>query len=491
MSTARLEQMTERVRATCPTRRMGKVRQSLGVLVEATGPRASVGDLCVIDGRSGPIPAEVVGFRDGRILLMSLVTTHGLPPGAAVVSTGGPLTALVGDGLLGRVVDGLGEPMDGKGPLCGVVRHPIEASSPRPLARRRIATPLVTGIRAIDGLITVGRGQRIGIFSGSGVGKSVLLGSIARHARSHVNVIALVGERGREVREFIERDLDGSIARSVVVAATSDQPPLVRIKAALLATTIAEFFRAQGRDVLFMMDSLTRVATAQREIGLAAGEPPTTRGYPPSVFTLLPRLLERSGNDANGSITGLFAVLVESDDMAEPVADAARAVLDGHIVLSRRLAVAHHYPAVDVLESVSRVMNDVVSRDHLRAASRVRELMAAYRESQDAIQLGAYVRGSHSLVDEAIDAWPAITTFLRQDREKGCSLEETLDALGRLAGPMERNAPKDVNRQGAQGGRIDEEVPVSVGRPAQSPGGNRAAEGPRAGAAPPGGPRRA
>jgi flagellum-specific ATP synthase len=430
----RLDLLQHRVRRMDPFRPVGKVSQNLGVLVEATGPEASVGELCRIRTRQGWLPAEVVGFREDRLLLMALEETGGLTPGAPIVATGRPLMGPAGRALLGRVLDALGRPLDGRGPLRGVAWRPLEAEPPRALERPRITEPMATGIRAIDALVTLGKGQRVGLFAGTGVGKSVLLGCIARHTQARVNVLALVGERGREVREFLERDLAGAMERSVVVVATAEEPPLVRIKAALLAMTVAESLRDEGYDVLFMMDSLTRVATAQREIGLAAGEPPTTRGYPPSVFTLLPRLLERGGLSPRGSITAIFAILVESDDLAEPVADAARAILDGHIVLSRRLANAQHYPAVDVLESVSRVMNEVTTREHQEAAARLRRWLAAYRESEDAIQLGAYVRGSHPLVDEALERWPQINAFLRQGREEGSPWEETLSRLMALAG---------------------------------------------------------
>ncbi|MBU1701721.1 MAG: FliI/YscN family ATPase [Candidatus Eisenbacteria bacterium] len=433
MGIKRLKKIAGKLDALNPILEMGRVSQTLGILVEASGPKVSVGDMCKIQSNGDWIPAQVVGFRDDRILLMSLNNTRGLRSAASVVSAGGPLLAPVGQGLLGRVISGLGEPLDKKGPLHDVSLRPLEAAAPDPLERRRIRAPLSTGIRSIDAFLTLGQGQRTGILAGTGVGKSVLLGSIARHTQAQVSVIALVGERGREVREFIERDLGAGLERSVVIAATSDQPPLVRIKAALLAVTVAEYFRDQGMNVLLMMDSLTRVATAQREIGLAAGEPPTTRGYPPSAFTLLPQLLERCGNNKNGSITGLFAVLVESDDLAEPVADAARAVLDGHIVLSRRLAVSNHYPAVDVLESISRVMDDIVDPEHQASAGRLRHLIAAYREAEDAIQLGAYVKGSQPLVDRALRQWDQITGFLRQGRNEGCDFATTIAGLKELA----------------------------------------------------------
>lgn len=417
-------------------RETGTVAKVAGPLVESTGPRAAVGEICLIlSGDSArPITAEVVGFRDHRLLLMAYGSMDGLRAGAEVRATGHPLAAPVGDGLLGRVLNGLGEPIDGKGQLMRTRRVPVSVNPPHPLERQRIREPLGTGIRSIDGLITIGRGQRMGIFAGSGVGKSVLLGTIARRTEAEVAVVALVGERGREVKEFLERDLtDEGLRRSVVVVATSDQPPLTRVKAALLATRVAEYFRDQGRDVLLMMDSLTRFAMAQREVGLLAGEPPTTKGYTPSVFAALPQLLERAGTSSKGSVTGLYTVLVEGDDLNDPVADAARSVLDGHIVLSRKLATHNHYPAVDVLESVSRVMPAVALAGQMEAQARVREWLAAWRESEDLIQLGAYVSGTNPTVDEAIARMPEITRFLRQAGGEGTPLTETVERLIELA----------------------------------------------------------
>src|SRR5579884_2126753 len=346
----------------------GSVLQVVGLTIEAEGIGARLGEVCKVYPRpdTRPIPAEVVGFRNNRVLLMPLGVMEGIKPGSEVRATGRSFTVPVGDELLGRVIDGLGRPIDGRGPIEAARRYPTTADSPHPLQRSRINEVLATGVRALDGLLTVGKGQRMGIFAGSGVGKSTLLGMIAKNTVSDVSVIALIGERGREVREFIERDLgEEGLKRSVVVVSTSDQPALVRIKAAFVATTIAEFFRDQGLDVMFMMDSVTRFAMAQREVGLAIGEPTTTRGYTPSVFALLPKLLERAGTSQTGTITGLYSVLVDGDDMNEPVADAVRSILDGHIVLSRKLAAANHYPAIDVLGSVSRVMPDVVPPSHL------------------------------------------------------------------------------------------------------------------------------
>lgn len=434
----------------------GRVVRMVGGLVEASGPRAAVGELCRVElldppglgpagtdfaaGESrteGPeerfVPAEVVGFRQDAILLMPLTDFAGVRPGDRVWALNRPLSVPVGESLLGRVIDGLGDPLDSLGALRGVYHRPLVSAAPLPLSRRRIHDSVVTGIRAIDGLLTCGKGQRMGIFAGSGIGKSVLLGSIARHAQADVNVIALIGERGREVREFLERDLAEGLAKSVVIVATSDRPALVRVKGAMLALTVAEYFRDQGRDVLFMMDSLTRVATAQREIGLAAGEPPTTRGYPPSVFGQMPKLLERIGITEDGSITGLLAVLVESDDMNEPISDAARSILDGHVRLSRRLAHRSHYPAIDVLGSVSRVMPDITSPEHREAADRIRQILAVYGEAEDVINLGAYVSGSNPQVDDAIQRLPEIESFLRQRPEEASNTEETLAWLSKLA----------------------------------------------------------
>ena len=345
-------------------RRSGRVTQIVGLVIESQGPNVNLGDLCYVSSRGGSqaIPAEVVGFRQNRVLLMPIAEMEGIGPGCEVISAQGTLKVTVGQGLLGRILDGMGRPMDGKGPLVSSREYPLNALPPPPLTRRRIEEPLSVGVRAIDALLTLGKGQRVGIMAGSGVGKSTLLGMMARNTEADISVIALIGERGREVREFIERDLgEEGLKRSVVVVATSDQPALVRIKGALTATAIAEYFRDQGRDVMFMMDSVTRFAMAQREVGLTVGEPPATRGYTPSVFAMLPKLLERSGTGANGSITGIYTVLVDGDDMNEPIADAVRSILDGHIVLSRSIAAQNHYPAIDILNSVSRVMSEVVT----------------------------------------------------------------------------------------------------------------------------------
>lgn len=414
-----------------PMRLSGKVSEVIGLLIESTGPTASVGDVCTIE-RKGELVgrAEVVGFRKNRTLLMPLGPIEGIFPGLAVVTTKKPLMVGVGPGLLGRVLDGVGNPLDAKGPLKVESHRPIFSRVPNPLTRQRITRPFVTGVRAIDSMASVGKGQRMGIFSGSGVGKSILLGMMAKNCRSDVNVIALVGERGREVREFLERDLgDEGLKRSVVVVATSDQPALIRMKAASVAASIAEYFRDLGKDVLFMADSITRLAFAQREIGLAIGEPPATKGFTPSVFAMLPQFLERAGTAETGSITGMFTVLVEGDDMDEPIADAARSILDGHIVLSRRLAHRNHFPAIDVLESISRCMADVISDDHRACAGRVKDLMAAYRENEDLIQIGAYAQGTSERVDKAIKVHDALDSFLRQDRNEKCGFEASVARL--------------------------------------------------------------
>ena len=440
MSALDLAPARRRLRDLDPYRLDGRVSELIGLVVESRGPEASVGERCeiMIPGHrtGGPrLQAEVVGFREGKTLLMPLGDSTGIGPGQTVVATGGALRVDLGQGLLGRVLDGLGRPIDGGAPPRVEARRPIDAPPPDLLGRPTIRTPLPLGVRAIDALMPCGRGQRIGIFAGSGVGKSTTLGMMARGTSADVNVIALVGERGREVREFIEHDLGPEgLARSVVVVATSDQPALVRIKAAFVATTIAEFFRDQGADVLLMMDSVTRLATAQREVGLAIGEPPATRGYTPSVFAMLPRLLERAGTAPVGSITALYTVLVDGDDMNEPVADAVRSILDGHVVLSRELAHRHHYPAIDVLQSVSRLAPQLLSPEHLEAGGRLRGLLAAHRRAEDLIAIGAYVPGSDPLVDEARAKMGDIDAFLRQGTHDPYSRDEALGRLLALAG---------------------------------------------------------
>ena len=417
-------------------RQYGKVRQVIGVVIESLGPNMAIGETCAISYKrtAEPVLAEVVGFRDNKVLIMPLGELMGIGAGSDVVAHGAPLEIGVTDHLLGRVLNGLGRPMDGKGTIVADNRAVVTASPPPPLSRKRVTEPLALGIRAIDGMLTAGKGQRVGIFAGSGVGKSTILGMIARNTAADVNVIALVGERGKEVRDFIERDLgEEGLRRSVVVVSTSDQPALVRIKAAFVAMTIAEFFRDQGLDVMFMMDSVTRFAMAQREVGLAIGEPTTTRGYTPSVFATLPKLLERAGTSDRGTITGLFSVLVDGDDMNEPVADAVRSILDGHIVLSRQLASANHYPAIDILQSVSRVMPDVADSNHYSASSAIREILATYREAEDLINIGAYVPGSNPRVDHALSKIEAVRHFLRQGIYESSAYDLTLSKMMSVA----------------------------------------------------------
>lgn len=420
-------------------RAYGRVVRVTGLAIEAEGLCCEVGEICSIQtGSHGTLLSEVVGFRDGITLLMPLGEMRGIRPGSVVGARGTPFTVRVGKGLLGRILDGLGRPMDGRGPLGCLERYPLHREPIDPLTRNRIDAPLETGVRSIDSLLTCGKGQRLGIFAGSGVGKSSLMGMIARHAKADVNVIALIGERGREVQEFIERDLGPEgLERSVVVVSTSDQPALVRIRGAWVATAVAEYFRDQGLEVVFLMDSVTRVAMAQREVGLTVGEPPAAKGYPPSVFALLPRLMERTGNSDTGTITGFYTVLVESDDMTEPIADTSRSILDGHIVLTRELATENHFPAVDVLQSASRVMPQVVSAEHLRAAGRMREMIAAYRRARDLIEIGAYVQGSNPTVDEALRLLPEINAFLRQQPDDHWDLARTtgwlLERFGKAA----------------------------------------------------------
>lgn len=409
----------------------GRLSQVIGTTVESKGPPASVGDFCwIINEKNGRIPAEVVGFKDEKVILMPFTDMSGIHPGNLVYSTGKPLKIGVGDVLLGRVLDGLGSPIDGHGEFITEKYVNVESSPPSPLERTSINDPLPTGVRAIDGAVTIGKGQRIGVFAGSGVGKSTVLGMIARNAKADVNVIALIGERGREVPEFIERDLKKEgLEKSVVVAVTSDRPALLRIKGALCATAVAEYFRDKGLDVLLMMDSATRIAMAQREIGLAVGEPPTTRGYTPSVFALLPRLLERAGTSQKGSITGIYTVLVEGDDMNDPVADSMRSILDGHVVLSRALAEKNHYPSIDVLASVSRVMTHVAGEKHKRLATRVRQILATYRDAEDLINIGAYTPGSNEDIDYAIEKIKLINSFLVQGVDEKTGFEEALKMM--------------------------------------------------------------
>jgi len=412
-----IDELTKRMEPASRFAQYGRVTRVVGLVIEAVGIDVAVGELCQIRSLSNDsvVLAEVVGFHERGILLMPLEELEGVHPGSAVRPMGRSFDAHVGPGLLGRVLDGLGNPMDSLGDVGPTKRVPLFADPPNPLSRKPIRLPLETGIRALDGLLTIGRGQRIGIFSGSGVGKSTLLGMIARHASADVNVIALLGERGREVKDFIENSLGPEgLARSVVVVATGDQSALIRARGALVATAIAEYFRDLGKQVLLMVDSVTRVAMAWREIGLAVGEPPTTRGYPPSVFAALPRLLERAGNGKEGGITGIYSVLVEGDDFNEPVADHARSVLDGHITLSRRLASGGHFPAIEVLGSASRLRDQLIGEDQLDAAKRFQELLAAHREKEDLISVGAYKDGSDPNTDAAIRHRDRMLTFLRQ-----------------------------------------------------------------------------
>src|SRR5579863_1415335 len=409
----------------------GRVRDLVGLLVASDGPAAAVGDFCEILSASGkPVRAQVVGFRDGRVLLMPLEDTGGLQAGDSVIARPEAARVEVGEQLLGRVLDGFGRPADGRGPIPSEQSYDLYATPPGPLDREHITEPLITGIRAIDSLLPFGRGQRVGIFGGSGVGKSTLLGAMARHNAADVSVIALVGERNREVREFLERELTpAGLARSVVVVATSDMPAPLRIRAGFVALAVAEYFRDQGKSVLMVLDSVTRLAMAQREIGLAAGEPPSQKGYTPSVFDLLPKLFERAGNFARGSITGFFTVLVEGDDFNEPISDATRAILDGHVMLSRQLGSMGHYPAIDILSSVSRLENRVARPEQREAARKVREALAAYQQSEDLINLGAYAAGSNPKLDSAIRLRPGLIEFLRQEPHLAEPVEQTLERL--------------------------------------------------------------
>ena len=416
-------------------KKMGKVVNVVGLTIESAGPDAKMGDLCRIykEGRSGEyILSEVVGFKNKHTLLMPYEVTDRIGGGCVVESEGAPLSVMVGDDLLGKTLDGLGRPINGEEIHC-LQSYPIEAPAPDPLKREIIDTILPLGVKAVDGLITVGKGQRIGIFAGSGVGKSTLMGMFARNTRADINVIALIGERGREVREFIERDLGPEgMQRSVLVVATSDKPALERKKAAQTATAIAEYFRDKGKDVLLMMDSLTRFSMAQREIGLASGEPPVTRGYPPSVYSEMPKLLERAGKNDVGSITGLYTVLVDGDDFNEPITDTARSILDGHIMLNRKLAHKNHYPAIDVLQSISRCMSQIAEPEHKQAAGRLKNVLATYNDAEDLINIGAYKRGSNPDIDFAIDKIRAVNDFLMQQTDEKVPFEEEIERLKKL-----------------------------------------------------------
>jgi flagellum-specific ATP synthase len=405
-----------------PIRVHGKVSEIVGLVVVGHGPVASIGEICGIfqGGSDKPLPAEVVGFKNGKVLLMPLQSLQGLGPGCRIMSLGRKASVNVGKNLLGRVIDGLGNPIDDKGPIECETEYPIYADPINPLKRGRIAEPLDLGIRALNGVLSCGKGQRMGIFSGSGVGKSVLLGMIAKNTNADVNVIGLIGERGREVREFLEKNLgEDGLARSVVVVAGADMHPLIRMRAAYVATSISEYFRDLGKEVLLMVDSLTRFAMAQREIGLSVGEPPATKGYTPSVFSLLPKLLERSGNmEDSGSITGLYTILVESDDFNEPISDSARSILDGHVFLTRELANKNHYPAIDVLQSVSRVMIDIIDDEQKQMAGNIVNILATYKKAEDLINIGAYVNGSNPGIDHAISMIDRVNGFLKQDMDE-------------------------------------------------------------------------
>ncbi|WP_068774625.1 flagellar protein export ATPase FliI [Paenibacillus sp. FJAT-26967] len=423
---------TDYLRQIDPVRVNGKVTQVIGLTVESEGPDVSIGELCHIYPHKSnrPLMAEVVGFRGNKVILMPLGELEAIGPGCDVVGTGKPLSVQVGHELLGKVLDGLGQPLDGSFLPSRMTQVSTNNAPSNPLSRPRVQEPLGVGVRAIDGLLSVGKGQRVGIFAGSGVGKSTLLGMIARNTSADVNVIALIGERGREVLEFVEKDLGPEgLARSVVIVATSDQPAMVRIKGAFIATSIAEYFRDRGLNVMLMMDSVTRFAMAQREVGLAVGEPPATRGYTPSVFALLPKLLERSGTGLKGSITAFYTVLVDGDDMNEPIADAVRGILDGHIVLDRNIANKGQYPAINVLASVSRVMKEIVSREQLNAAAHLKRMMSVYKDSEDLINLGAYQRGSNQEIDLSLEYMDAILDYVKQKTDEKVTLEEAQHRL--------------------------------------------------------------
>jgi flagellum-specific ATP synthase len=410
----------------------GKVTDVVGLVIVSFGPNVSIGEECKVIDRDGKevCACEVVGFKNGKVLSIALGEVHAISPACEIVATGKSFSIPVGEELLGRVLDGLGNPIDGKGPLNLTERKSIYREPPNPLERERIHEPLQTGVRAIDGLLTIGKGQRAGIFAGSGVGKSVLLGMMARNTDADINVITLLGERGREVREFIEKDLgEEGLKRSVVIVATSDKSALIRTKGAFIGTTIAEYFRDKGNDVLLMMDSVTRFAMAQREIGLTVGEPPTTKGYTPSVFALLPKLLERAGTTQNGSITGFYTVLVDGDDMTEPIADAVRSILDGHIVLSRKIANKGQYPAIDPLQSVSRVMPDIVTEDQKGRAMLFNEILSTYSEAEDLINIGAYVKGSNPQIDHALQNITNLRSFLKQGMNEKSKFDDTIELL--------------------------------------------------------------
>jgi flagellum-specific ATP synthase len=415
-----------------PYKVYGKVNQVVGLVIEGKGPISSVGDSALIYPVDGtpPIDAEVVGFKDGKTLLMPLGDLRGVGIGSKILSRKQAVNTLAGKGLLGRVIDGLGNPIDGKGPINCSDIIPVYRDTVNPMKKKRITEPLDLGIRSMNGLLTCGKGQRIGIFAGSGVGKSVLLGMIARHTEADINVIGLIGERGREVREFIERDLGEGIERSVVIVATSDQPPLIRVRGAFLTIAIAEYFRDKSNDVLLMMDSLTRFSMAQREVGLAIGEPPTSKGYTPSVFSLLAKLLERAGNgEEEGTMTAIYTVLVEGDDLDDPIADSSRSILDGHIVLSRRLSDMNHYPPIDILKSISRIMKDIVSKEQIEYSSKIVGILSEYDRAEDLINIGAYNPGSNKKIDYAISMMDKARAFLTQNVDQKVTLEDAFNSM--------------------------------------------------------------
>ena len=431
-----LDRCRQAVRRVDPIRRNGKIDKIIGMVIESTGPVVDIGTICRVYGanQTSWTYAEAVGFKGNRVLLMPFGDLNGVVRGSVVESTGDVLRVPVGDGLVGRVIDGFGNPIDDQGPILCDRQYAVQNIPSNPLSRPRIDEKLSIGVRAIDSLLTCGKGQRMGIFSGSGVGKSTLLGMMLRNVEADVNVIALVGERGREVRDFIEKDLQAEgMGRSVLVVATSDQSAMMRLKCAMTATTIAEYFRDQGKDVLLVMDSLTRFAMAQREIGLAIGEPPVARGYTPSLYALMPKLLERSGKFSNGSITGFYTVLVEGDDVNEPISDTVRGILDGHIVLSRQLAMRNQYPAIDILASISRLMNEIAPQEHLKMASTIRSILSAYYENIDLISIGAYKSGTNPKIDHAIANIDKINAFLRQDINEKLTFEQTMQQMQKIA----------------------------------------------------------
>ncbi len=432
-----LDKYFKSVNRAVPIKTIGRISDIVGISIESIGPFASVGDVCFIETKKGEeiiyIKGEVVGFKNKKTLIMPLGDIGGISPGLKVINLGRKMEIPVGEELLGRIITGDGSPIDGKGPILCKEYYPVDRNPPDAYNRKRISKPIATGVKAIDAILTVGKGQRMGIFSGSGVGKSTLLGMIARNTNADVNVIALIGERGREVRDFIEKDLgEEGLKRTVMVVVTSNEPPLLRIRGAYVATAIAEYFRDQGLDVMFLMDSVTRFAMAQREIGLAIGEPPATKGYTPSVFSMLPKLLERTGTSDKGSITAFYTVLVEGDDVNEPISDAVRGILDGHLVLSRALAHKNHYPAIDVLQSISRLMVEIVDKTHFENAGRLREVLASYKEAEDLINIGAYVKGSNPRIDYAISKIEQVNAFLKQGIYEKSDFERTISLLNSI-----------------------------------------------------------